>query len=431
MAYEVKKINEVKVEVITNFEGEVVKKAKKKIIKEIAEKAEIKGFRKGKVPVAVVEEKFAKDIEQSIVETLINSEYPEIIKKEGIKPVTYPSITDVKIDGDKAEIKLMVEIYPEVKVGEYKGLEIEKEKYEMKDDDLGKELDSLVDRNSKLEEAAEGKEAAEGDTADINFEGFVDGEAFEGGKAENHLLKLGSKSFIGDFEEQIQGHKAGDEFEVNVVFPEAYAKEDLAGKSAMFKVKVNAIKVMKKPELNDEFAKEVGYDTFEDLKEAKKIEVQKREEGRIEKGFINNILEKIKEGSELIIPDALINRESNQRMAEMENQLKSQGMSLEMYLKMSNITEEKMLEDLKPIAEEKVKMDLILEEIARVEDVQITEEEIEEKIAEVAKYYRMEVEKLKAELKKAGNYDNFIESLKFEKITQKTVELIVSETITV
>ncbi|MGM0507787.1 MAG: trigger factor [Fusobacteriota bacterium] len=429
MNYEVNELNDVKLEIKLTVEGDDLQGKKSKIVNGITKEADIKGFRKGKAPKKVIEKKYKQDIEKQLVEEIVNENYPKIIKDEEIKPVNYPQVTNADIKEDNVTLTMEVEIYPEVSLGEYKGLEIEKDNYELKEEDLKTELDSLVERNSKLKEAPEGAKAKEGDTAVIDFEGFIDGEAFEGGKAEGHELKLGSNSFIGDFEKQIEGHEVGDEFDVKVTFPENYGKEELAGKEATFKVKLNAIKVLETPELDDDFAKEVGYDTFEDLKEAKEIEIQKRENDKIEKGFINTILEEIKKGSEVTIPESLIKRETQQRLKEMEQQLKSQGMTLEMYLQMSNMTKDKLIKDLEPVAEEKIKMDLILERIAKEEDVQVTEEEIEEKIAEVANHYKMEVEKLKQQLKENGNYNNFLESLKFEKITKKTVDLIVSETI--
>lgn len=428
MNYELKKLENSKVEILIKLEGEEVKKYTKEVINKIKGKAEIPGFRKGKVPESVILTQFADAIKEELAEKVVNNNYGKILDEEGLRPLDYAKILKVENTEEKIEVLLTVDIMPEVKVGQYKGLEIEKEKFELKDEHMAEELRKLQDKNGKLKEVAEGEEAQIDDTVTINFEGFVDGVAFDGGKGENYDLKLGSHSFIDNFEDQIVGHKTNDEFDVNVNFPEQY-KEDLAGKAATFKVKVNAIKRMELPELNDEFAKEAGFENLESLKEKKEIEIREREESKIENGFINNILEKIKAGSEVEIPEILIKQEVKARISEYEAQLQSQGISIDLYLSMNKMKKEDLEAQLKPIAEEKVKIDLILNEIAKLENVEVKEEEVEERMGEVAKYYGMEVEKLRAELKAKGNYENFLESLKLEKITQKTVDLIVSETI--
>ena len=201
------------------------------------------------------------------------------------------------------------------------------------------------------------------------------------------------------------------------------------GQPALFKVKVNSIKRVEKVELNDEFAKDMGFDTVAELREAKKAEIEKRENAKVEHGFINSILEKIKAASEVEIPESMIKREIANRIREFEMQLKQQGANLDFYLKMNGISMEKLNEDLRPMAEEKIKIDLIIDEIAKAEKVEVKPEEIEEKMAEVASYYGMEMEKLKSELRKAGNYENFVENLTIEQISKKTIDMIVSETI--
>ncbi|BDU49961.1 trigger factor [Haliovirga abyssi] len=428
MNYEVKKLENSRVEILIKLEGEEVKKYTKEVVNKIRGKAEIPGFRKGKAPDSVILKQFEEAVKEELAEKAVNSNYGTILDKEGLKPIDYANIMKVESTEDKIEVVLTVDVMPEVKVGQYKGLEIEKEKFELKDEHVEEELRKLQDKSGKLKEVAEGEEAKLDDTVSINFEGFVDGVAFEGGKGENYDLKLGSHSFIDNFEDQIVGHKVGDEFDVSVNFPEQY-KEDLAGKAAIFKVKVNAIKRMELPELNDEFAKEAGFETLADLKEKKEIEIRERENSKIENGFINTILEKIKAGSEIEIPEALIKQEVKARIAEYEAQLQSQGISIDLYLSMNQMKKEDLEAQLRPIAADKVKVDLIINEIAKLENVEVKEEEIEERMAEVAKYYGMEIEKLRAELKAKGNYENFLESLKLEKITQKTIDLLVSETI--
>ena len=429
MAFEVKKLENSKAEVVLTIEGTEFKNLKNKVLTKIAQNVEVPGFRKGKVPVSVVEEKFAEAAKEEISEELLKANYEAVIKDGGIVPVDYFKLQTITEEGDKITAVYTVEIVPEVKLGQYKGLEVAKDKVEIKAEDVETEMEKLLSQNSKLKEVAEGEKAQLDDTVNINFEGFVNGVAFEGGKAEGYDLKLGSKSFIDTFEEQIVGHVAGDEFDVNVKFPDTYFKEELKGQPSLFKVKLNTIKRVEKVELNDEFAKDMGFDTVAELRDAKKAEIEKRENAKVEHGFINSILEKIKAASEIEIPESMIQREIANRIKEFEMQLKQQGANLDLYLKMNGITPEKLMQDLKPMAEEKIKIDLIIDEIAKLENVEVSEAEIEEKIAEVSNYYGMEVEKLKGELKKAGNYENFIENLKLEQISKKTIDMIVSETI--
>ena len=429
MAFEVKKLENSKAEVVLTIEGTEFKNLRNKVISKIAQGVEVPGFRKGKVPASVVEEKYADAIKEEISEEMLKANYEAVIKEGGIVPIDYFKLVEVKEEASKATATYIVEIVPEVKLGQYKGLEVEKAKAEVKSEDVESEMEKLLSQNSKLKEAPEGEKAQLEDTVSINFEGFVNGVAFEGGKAEGYDLKLGSKSFIDNFEEQIVGHAVGDEFDVNVKFPESYFKEELKGQPALFKVKVNSIKRVEKVELNDEFAKDMGFDTVAELREAKKAEIEKRENAKVEHGFINSILEKIKAASEVEIPESMIKREIANRIREFEMQLKQQGANLDFYLKMNGISMEKLNEDLRPMAEEKIKIDLIIDEIAKAEKVEVKPEEIEEKMAEVASYYGMEMEKLKSELRKAGNYENFVENLTIEQISKKTIDMIVSETI--
>lgn len=429
MAFEVKKVKKTEVEVVITVSGEDAKKIKSNIVNQVRAEVEIPGFRKGKAPIDVIEKSYAQTIKEECAEEMLKQNYNKVIEEGEILPVDYFKLQSVSEENGEIKAFFMVEIMPEIKVGQYKGLEVEKEKVEIKEEEVAAEIEKMVESNSKLKEVAPGEKAQDGDTTNINFEGFVDGVAFEGGKAEGYDLKLGSKSFIDNFEDQIVGHVVGDEFDVNVKFPESYFKKELAAQPALFKVKLNSIKRVEKVELNDEFAKDMGFETIEELRESKKSEIEKRENSKVEHGFINSILEKIKSASEIEVPKSMIAREVANRIKEFEMQLSSQGVGLDIYLKMNGITKDKLVSDLSPLAEEKIKIDLIVDEIAKLEKVEVTEAEVEEKIAEIAKYYQMEVEKLKAQLKASGNYTTFIENLKIESISKKTIDLIVSETI--
>ena len=425
MTYELKKLENSTVEIVLKVEGDEVKNIKSGVLKNIQAKADIPGFRKGKAPLSTIEAQFADVIKEEVTDKLLQAYYEQVVTEADIKPVDFIKSVEASLEGDKFQGTFTVEIYPEVKLGEYKGLEVEKENFEITDELLEQEINTMLEAQSKLKEASEGYKAQMGDTLNINFEGFIEGEAFAGGKAEGHEIKLGSKTFIDTFEDQLVGYEAGQEGEVNVSFPESYHAENLAGKPATFKVKVNAIKVVEKPELNDEFAKDNGYDSVEDLKAKKAEEIKEREAARIENAYKNSLLEKISENTEVEIPNSMIQREVKARISEMEQQLKMQGASLDMYLKMTGMTQDLMEIQISPMAAAKVKMDIILGEIAKSENVEVSDEELEGKVADVAKMYNMESDKLKEELTKAGSLDNFLENVKVETTMQKTVDLIV------
>ncbi|RUA05982.1 MAG: trigger factor [Fusobacteria bacterium] len=424
MNYEVKNLDNSVVEITLKVEGAEVADAKKKAIDKIAKDAEIPGFRKGHAPASAIESHYEGVIKEEVTDAILKGHYETILKDGNINPVDYIKTTDVKLDGDKFEVTFTVEVFPEIKLGEYKGLEATKESFEMNDELVNKEIEMMVSQKSSLEDAPEGHKAETGDTLDLAFEGFVDGVAFEGGKADSHMLKLGTKSFIDTFEDQLVGYEKGQEGEIKVTFPTEYHAENLAGKEATFKVKVNGIKVTKTPELNDEFAKEAGFESVEDLKAKKADEIKNREEKRIQGEYRQALLNQILANTEINLPESMITREVRGRIAEMENQLKSQGMNLEMYLQMSGSTMEQLTEQVRPMAIEKIKLDLILDEIAKIENIQLSEEELEGKLAEVASMYNMDVEKLKEELTKANNLENFKANLKIDATMQKTVEFI-------
>lgn len=429
MAYQINKVKSSLVEITITLGADETKKIFASVMSVFKREAEVPGFRKGKVPEKVIAEKFEKGIKEEVLERVLKTEYGDVIQKEKIAPVTYPKVMSTSITEEKIEIKMEVEIIPAITLPKYKGLVVEKPKFTFKEEHVDAELKKMAEENSTLKEIAATEKAVLGDVATIDFEGFLGSVPFEGGKGEGYDLKLGSHSFIDNFEEQVVGHKKGDKFDVNVKFPADYFKADLADQKVTFKVEVKAVKRVEYPKFDDEFAKDLGFDDLAALKAAKKREIEERETAKIEHGYINTILEKIRAGVSIEIPEVLVKRETENRVKEFEAQLKQQGIPMDYYLKVNNLTKESLYEEVKPHAIEKIKMDLILDEIARFEGVKVSEEEIEEKIAEMAKYYNAEVEQLKAQLKKAGNYEVFIENLTLEKISQKTIDLIVSETL--
>lgn len=426
MKYEVKKLEKSAVEVKIFLEKEELNPILDKVIKKVAEKVEIPGFRKGKAPKEAVINAAKEQISEDVAGEAINSNFMEIIEKEKIEPVSYVRIKDIKLN-DTLEVVFDVDVYPEFEIGNYKGLEVAKEAFELTDDKLNEEIERLVNSNSKLEEVTDEAYKAElGDTVDLAFEGFIDGVPFDGGKAESHLLKLGSKNFIDTFEEQLVGYVKGQEGEVNVKFPEEYHAESLAGKPAVFKVKINAIKKLVKPELNDEFAKTLSYESTEDLRTKKAEEITKRENDRIENEYIGKLIEEISKNTTVEIPVSMVNAEIENRMRELEYQLSAQGFKIDDYLKMMGGNKEMFAAQIAPSAEAKVKADLILAKIARLENLEVTEEETAAKMEEVAKMYGMDVPKLEVELKKYNNLENFKASLKTDLMMKKSIDFVVN-----
>ncbi|MHA4988743.1 trigger factor [Cetobacterium somerae] len=425
MKHELKKIEHSAVEITLTLTAEELSPIKSEVIKTLATKVEVPGFRKGHAPLNKVEAAFADAIKEEVVDSVLKANFEKIVAEEKIAPVSfiYDLVANMK---DSLEITFKVDVYPEITLGEYKGLEVEKETFQMTDDLLDKEIENMLNAKSKLEDAPEGHKAEMGNTVDLAFEGFIDGVPFEGGKADSHQLKLGSKMFIDTFEDQLVGYTVGQEGEINVTFPAEYHAEALAGKPATFKVKINSIKTLAKPELTEEFAKEAGFESVEDLKAKKTAEITAREEARVQNNFVGKLIQKVVADSKVDVPKSMVVREVENRMAEMNQQLAMQGMDLDQYLKMTGMTKEQAFNQIAPMAHNKVQVDLVLEAIAKAENLEVTAEELNTKIEEIAKMYGMTKEQLEAELNKNSNLDEFNHSLKTESLAQKAVEVIVN-----
>ncbi len=426
MAVAINKLQNSNVEFVITLEGQEIKPLRAKVLQSIGREVELPGFRKGKAPLSTVEAKFAHVLKEEVAELVLKQNFETIIKENDIKPVDYVKTTAIELTEEKFVGTFVVDVYPEVTLGEYKGIEATKEEANVSEETVNAEIQNLLDRGAKLVEAEEGYRAQLDDTVTLDFEGFVDGVAFEGGKAEGYSLQLGSKSFIDTFEEQLVGYAVGQEGDVNVSFPAEYFKEDLAGKPALFKVKVSGIKKLEKPALDDEFAKDNGFDSLEDLKTKKSEEIKVREEQRVESAYRNAILTKVIENASLIVPASMINREINNRLVEFENTLKQQGANLDMYLQMSGLGMDGIVEQIRPMAEGRVRRDIILAKVAEVEGINVSDEEVETKMAEIATIYNMDSDKLKQELVKAKNFENFVENLKIDIEIQKTIEFLVA-----
>ena len=419
----VKKLSETVYEVSVTRNGEELKHLKEHVLVHFKD-AKVDGFRKGHVPADVLEKKFKKEIEGEILNHIISEEYRKAVEENNLSPIADIKLEKYENNEDNVEVVFTIPVLPEIKLGDYKSVKVEKEALDVNDEKVNAEIEIMRSNAGKLKEVADDEAAKDKDVTNINFEGFIDGEAFDGGKAEGFDLTLGSKSFIDTFEDQIIGHKKGDEFDVNVTFPEEYHAENLKGKPAVFKVKVNSIKRKEEAELNEDLAKELGYDSVEDLKAKTKENLTKREETRIENEYRGKVVDAVVDTVNFEIPEAVVEREIQFQINRFAQQLQMQGMSLNQYFEMTGQDIEKMRESIKESAEKSVKRDLVLTEIAKAENVQATEEEVNAELDRTALMYGMDREGLIAEVRKSGNYARFIDEIKYQIINRKTVDLL-------
>ncbi len=384
-------------------------------------KISIPGFRKGKVPRAMIEKMYGPGIFfEDAANTLISQEYPKAVEESGLDVVSRPEIDITQIEKGKPFIfTAEVAVKPEVTLGTYMGVQVTKEDIFVTDEELDAEIDKERESNARMI-TVEDRPVADGDTAVIDYEGFVDGEAFEGGKAENQPLVIGSHSFIDNFEEQLIGKNAGEEVVVNVTFPEEYHAPELAGKPAVFHVKINEIKSKELPELDDEFAQDVSeFDTLAEYRESVKEKIQKRKENEAEHKREEEAIQKIVEDSQMEIPEAMINTQARSMVDDFANRIAQQGLSMEQYMQFTGMTVEQMLEQMKPDALKRIQNSLVLEAIAKDQDIQISEEEIEEELGKMAQMYGMPVDELK---KLVGDSEK--DSIKLDLSIQKAVKLV-------
>ncbi len=419
----VKKISETVYEVEVIKSGDELKKLKEHVLVHFKD-AKVAGFRPGHVPKDVLEKQFKKEIDGEILNHIISDEYRKAVEENKLTPVADIKLEKYENNADSIEVVFTIPVLPEIKLGDYKNIQVEKEELNVTDEKADAEIERMRANAGKLKEVGEDEAAALNDVVNIDFEGFTDGTAFDGGKAEGFDLTLGSKSFIDTFEEQIVGHKKGDEFDVNVTFPEEYHAENLKGKPALFKVKVNSIKRKEEAELNEDLAKELGYESLEDLKIKTKENLAKREEARIENEYRGKVVESVVAAAEFEVPEAMIEREVQFQINRFAQQLQMQGLSLNQYFEMTGQDIEKMKETVKETAEKSVKSDLVLSEISKIENIDATEEEISNEVEKTAAMYGMDKEALLGEVRKSGNYARFIDETKYQIINRKTIELL-------
>lgn len=379
-----------------SVEKSVFDAAVDKVYRKQVKKINVPGFRAGKAPKAIIEKMYGTGVfYEDAINDLIPENYEAALKAADITPVGQPEIDVVSIDENGLVLSAVVPVRPECKLEGYKGIEVTKEVSEVTDEEVDNEINTVRERNSR-EIDVTGAPAQMGDVAKIDFEGFCDGVAFEGGKGEDYSLKLGSGSFIPGFEEQVAGHSIGEQFDVNVTFPEDYHAENLAGKASVFKVTIKAIQKIELPELDDDFAKDVSeFDTFDEYRNDVKAKIQKRHdsasEAKVDEAIINALVEKL----EAEIPEAMFVAETENLVRDYDNSLRQSGLDLNMYFKYTGLTLETLREQLRPQAEKQVKARLALETVAELENIETTDEELNEEFASLASNYGMDVEKIK------------------------------------
>ena len=415
-----KNANEVKLNV--TIEAEKFDEAIKKVYFKSAKYFNIPGFRKGKAPMNIVEKYYGKEIfYEDAFNEVVPEELEKAVEENKLEVVSRPDIDVTQIGkGQDLIFTAVFQTKPEAELGKYKGVEIKKIEYKVTDEDVEHELGHMQEHNSRLI-SVEDRPVEKGDIANINFEGFVDGVAFEGGKAENHDLEIGSNTFIPGFEDQIIGMKIDEEKDIKVKFPDEYFSKDLAGKDAIFKVKVNEIKKKELPTLDDEFAKDVSeFDTLKELKASIKEKQQKQNDERAKYETQDAVIKAVCENVKVDIPSGMIETETENMLKDMEQRLSYQGLKLDQYLQMMGKTREEMQKEYEPQAIEAIKSRLALEAVIKAEKIEVADVDVDEKIKEMAKNYGRENDE---EFLKNENVRNYIkQGLESEKAIEFLVE---------
>ncbi|MGW7976064.1 trigger factor [Staphylococcus xylosus] len=403
--------------------AEKVDKAIDQAFKKVVKQINVPGFRKGKVPRPIFEQRFGVEaLYQDAVDILLPEAYGEAIDETGIKPVDQPEINVTSIEkGSEMTFEANVVVEPEVQLGDYKGLEIEKQNVELTDEELQESIDHQLGHLAEMVVKEEGA-IENGDTVNIDFDGYVDGEQFEGGQAEGYDLEIGSGSFIPGFEEQLVGVKTGEEKDVNVTFPEEYHAEELAGKEATFKTKVNEIKFKDVPELTDEIANELDAEanTVDEFKENLRKRLTEQKETDAENNQKEEAINKAANNATIDVPEAMINTELDRMVQEFGQRMQQQGLNLETYFQISGQDESQLREQMKDDAEERVKTNLTLTAIADAEEVEVSDDDIDKELEKMSGQFNISVEDIKQTL---GNTD----IVKNDVRIQKVIDLLVDE----
>lgn len=386
----------------------------------------IQGFRKGKVPRAIIEKMYGPAIfYEDAANAIIPDAFDDAAKESGLSIVSRPEIDVTQIEKGKDFIfTAEVALKPEVTLGEYKGIEVEKTDTSVSDEDIENEINRVLEQNARTVDVKD-RPVKEKDIAIIDFEGFMDGEAFEGGSGKDFNLTIGSHSFIDNFEEQLIGASIGDEKEVNVTFPENYQSKDLAGKPAVFKVKINAIKEKELPEMDDELVKDISeFETVDEYKEDVKKRLSEEKESHARRVKEDAVVEKIIENSTMELPEQMIDTQVNQMANEFVRNIQRQGLSPEMYFQYTGMSQEKFMEELRPQAVHRIKTRLVMEAVVKAEDIKVSDEEYDEEVNKMAGSYRMEIEEMKKMLD-----DEAKENIIMDLSIQKAISLVADQAV--
>ncbi len=424
MSLQVEKMEKNMAKLTIEVSAEELDKAMQNAYLKARGKISIPGFRKGKAPRKMIEQMYGKGIFlEDAANALIPEHYSKALEECDLEIVSQPEIDVVQAEPGKAFIfTAEVAVKPEVTLGEYKGVEVPKSETEVTDEDIDAEIKKEQEKNSRTV-TVEDRGAENGDITTIDFEGFVDGVAFEGGKGTDYPLTLGSGSFIPGFEDQLVGAKAGDHVEVNVTFPEEYQAAELAGKAAVFQCDVKKVETKELPELDDDFAQDVSeFDTLAEYREDVKKNLTEKKEKEARAAKENTAVDKAIENAEMEIPDAMLNTQVRQMMNDFASRMQSQGLTMEQYFQFTGMTAEKMQEEMKPQALKRIQTRLVLEKIAETENIEVSEDEVNEEISKMAEMYKMEADKLKELLG-----DRELEQMKKDMAVQKAVTLVADE----
>ena len=421
MSVQVEKLEKNMAKLTVEVPAEDVEKAIQGAYQKMKKSINIPGFRKGKAPRQLIEKMYGKEVfYNDAVDAMLPKAYSDAVEECGEEIVSYPKINVEQIESGKPFIfTAEVAVKPAVTLGEYKGIQVEKAPVEVTDEEIQAEVDKEREANSRTV-TVEDRAVQKGDIATIDFEGFVDGVAFDGGKGENYDLEIGSNTFIPGFEDQLVGAEIGKELDVNVTFPEEYGAKELAGKAAVFKCKVNGIKVKELPAVDDEFAQEVSeFDTLDEYKADIKAKLLKEKEDEAARAKEDAVIGKIIEGAKMEIPDAMVEYQTRQMLDEFAQRIQSQGISLDQYFQFTGLTEEKYMEEMKPRALQNIQSRLVLEAVAQAENLVAEEADIDEEIKKMADMYKMEADKIKELLG-----ERQMEEMKKDIAVQKAAKLV-------
>ena len=425
MSLQVEKLEKNMAKLTIELPAEELEKAMQAAYMKEKKKISIPGFRKGKAPRAMVEKMYGPEIFfEDAANMLISQSYPEAVNESGIEIVSRPDIDITQIEKGKAFIYTAeVAVKPEVTLGAYQGVQVTQIDTAVSEEEVNARIDQERESNARMV-TVEGRPVEDGDTAVIDYEGFADGVAFEGGKGENHSLVIGSHSFIDTFEEQLIGKNAGDELDVNVTFPEEYHAQDLAGKPAVFKVRINEIKTKELPDLDDDFAQDISeFDTLAEYKESVKKQLTESKEAEAKRTQEDEAVQKIIDDSQMEIPDAMVRTQVGSMVEDFANRLAQQGLGFEQYLQFTGNSMEQLQEQMRPEAMKRIQASLVLEAVAAKEDIQISDEDVEAEIDKMAGMYHMDVAELKEIMGDAER-----ENIKRDLSIQKAVRLIMDST---